>query len=168
MTTRTLEQLKNLTFSTIFDIPYTETSGKGKNKGKTYRHIDKITAIDREGAERNYSVQISSDNRVKIEDFGKTREQFKKEEQDAYDKILPETKHVLSCLAFEFSNLCQKLIVADALEGRIKKASLAAALTNKGVRERFQELFPGINTVDEAVKALHKFRDEVAAKEKLS
>lgn len=155
-----LTDLQALTFASVKN--YRETHGVGKNHGIFYRTA-KYTAADEAGEERTYKVQVSSAGGVKVQDLGLTPEQCQRNVQAQYDALRPGTKAAIEALQMPFSNLLQKVIVGDAMEGRAHYPNLRAVLGSGARLERLRELFPHIKTFDAAAKALRDFAAKAAA-----
>lgn len=150
----TIQQLESLAFADI--VNFEESVGVASNRGVIYRTATYV-ALDTTGAERKYKVRVSSLGKVKIEDFGKTRNQFQIEEKQAWENLLPATRAAVEALGLPLDWIGNKTAVGRVLQGENARGALSGALGNRPAKEKFLELFPETKTIDDAIKHLRKF-----------
>jgi hypothetical protein len=139
---RTVEDLKNLTFDTI--EKYEETEGVGKHKGKLYRKAY-YAAVDAEGNEKIWLVKVSSEGGNKIEEIGRTDKESYLESVEKFKGLKPEVQNYLSYLQELFGESAQLNNYSIAEIGRAlndpKKQTLFTVPQNPWWAQRFMEVF---------------------------
>lgn len=145
----TKADIETVTFNGMAQYAPKTVVGVGRNKGKRYRAA-KIVAVDENGQERTYNVQVSDSGERRIKDEGVTKEQFQKDIARDYAK-LPEAARAV---AEEYdANPLNRLAIAEAASGRNNK-EIRAVFAGGKFKRQFMEKHPGITTVDAAMKAL--------------
>lgn len=150
----TINDLRALTFEMIAN--YRENEGVGKHRGKVYRKASYI-AVDDAASERSFFVTVCSDGRPATIEAGlRTDTQVNRDQAAAYAALRPETRAVLERLSIPHNNLGQLAILGNAIEGRPHWPSVNA-VCNWSVRQRLRELFPAVQTVADAIKAMQEY-----------
>ena len=147
--------LPKLTYDDLAEYSPRETEGVGKYKGIKYRTA-KIVALDEEGRERYYTVKANTTGKTEVK-RGTITEAQKKLEVNAEWESIPQDIRMLIEENWPNLNTYQKVILGKIASGREVNDNDAVVVISGTARRQFFTLFPGINTLKEAKKALYEW-----------
>jgi N12 class adenine-specific DNA methylase/predicted RNA methylase len=142
------DDLKGLSYEDMAGFDYEQTQGVGSNKGVEFRKAS-IEATDKDGAQRVYTVQVSSRGKVNVKQGKKTDKQIDKEKVKQWGQYPEEIRNEVNRL-FPDLNQSQKNVLAGLYAGdeSVNFGSLKAVLGNARVGEVFLNEYPEAKDFD--------------------
>ncbi len=151
-----VEELRKLTFDSTTMLLARETHGFGKTHGMSWRTIPEALAIAEDGKEHKYKVVVDSNNVVNLTDRGITQEQRDKDRWVEFYALPAPVQDATLKLDRDIGrnwNVCQLLIIGQAVNGDGDSMGLHAVCGGARVAEWFQANHPEIKDIP----ALKKF-----------
>jgi hypothetical protein len=150
-----------MNFNDIATVPgYWENKGIGRYQTVTYRRV-RTTAIDPSGKERTVLFQADSRGQEKATWGPKTVKQLQSEYSAEWVTI---PAKIANTVRTEWPNLndLQQLTIAKMMTGTDRSnTGTIRAVIGGAARYRFQEMFPGVDSVDGARATLKDYGSRI-------
>lgn len=146
---KTAADLQTITFDQMPDTD--ETEGVAKNRGVFYRSA--YFEVDDGGVEKRFKVKVGTNGSRTVEELGKTENQRQREAQARYDALKPETRKFLDDIGSRLK-IANRATIGEVIEGAKEPPAFNVVMSN--IRNEIASWFPGVTTVDGAIKSMRR------------